>query len=143
MRLQILHRLVAPVVLALGGVASWFWGTGHHAVEVFVKTEVTETIKVPVPMAPSAPMGGSSPWGAMMPDGTTPGEPSQEEPAFVTQKVQVVRYVARSESEPTVVRQMTVGGVARVRDPDREELPLEPGQLVQTYTGDSPALCPT
>ncbi|MGA2618775.1 MAG: hypothetical protein ABSF26_14265 [Thermoguttaceae bacterium] len=133
--------------------------------EVFQKKEVTETIQFPMPFTPGPPGGdsplptphspltpfapgpaggGSSPWGEATGPGQSP-EPAAlaNAPAFVAQKITRIKYVPVRELEPTLLRQLTVGGVMLVRDPVREQVALERGRLFQTYSGDLPALCPT
>ena len=145
MRWRILNRLAAPALLVPGGIAAVVFGVLYHSAEVFEKTEVSETIKIPVQFLPGGPMGGSSPFGDGPGGSASPfgDQPPSEEPAFVTKKVTRTRFVPKTEWESTLVRQMTVGGVALVRDPEAEDVDLAAGDLLQTYSGDLPALCPT
>jgi hypothetical protein len=79
-----------------------------------------------------------------MPPGQSPeAQAFPNAPAFVTQKITRIKYVPTRELEPTLLRQLTVGGVMLVRDPAREHVALERGRLLQTYSGELPALCPT
>jgi hypothetical protein len=141
---RILNRLAAPILLASGGLAAVVYGVVYHHVEVFEKTQVSKTIKIPVPFSPGGPIGGDSAFGE---PGSSPGPfgdgPLSQQPAFVTKKVTAIEFVSKTESEPTLLRQMTVGGITLVRDPEKEEADLEAGSLLQTYSGDLPALCPT
>lgn len=145
MRLQLFNRLLMPVLLVTGGVAFVVFGAKFHVAQVFEKKEVTETIKIPAPFSPSGGLSGTSPWGGgMSSGGTMPGnDADDEEPAFTTQKVTRTIYVPKNELEPMLIRQLTVGGVRLIRDSDAEDIALDSGKLLQTYSGDAPALCPT
>ncbi len=132
------------MLLVAAGIAAVIYGARGHAVDVFQKKEVTETIRFPMPFTPGPAGGGSSPWGEALGPGQSPQAGAfTGAPAFVTQKITRTKYVPVREREPTLLRQLTVGGVMLVRDPAREQVALERGRLLQTYTGDLPSLCPT
>ena len=142
MKWRVLRRLVVPVLLVLGGVASVIHGARFHSAEVFETQQVQQTIRIPTSFGPAGPIGGTSPWGIGGEPGSAPS-PDEGGPAFITQTITRTVQVPKTLLEPTLTRELTVGGVARVAEADAELFDLEPGSLRQTYTGAPPSLCPT
>ena len=146
MKLRVLRRLVVPVLLVLGGIVSVIYGDRYHSAEVFETREVKQTIRIPTAFGPADSISGNSPWGV----GGAPGQsPAPDEPgadggpAFLTQTITRTLQVPKTLLEPTLNRELTVGGVARLGESDAQSLGLEAGDLRQTYTGEAPSLCPT
>jgi len=129
-------RALLPMVLFAGAVGLLIYGTRFHFVPVSHQEEIEVSIAPPTPFAPP-PIPGQPPFG--QPPFGQPGEgppfvgPFQGAlpPFLQTIKAKVV--VTENESEPTLVREVTFGGVAR----------LSSGSLMRTYTGQPPSLCPT
>lgn len=92
-----------------------------------MEEETKTTIDVPLMFSPS---GEASPGGGpSFPDGDPFGGP----PRSIKKTVTRIDLTSVVESEPTLTREVTVGGVAR----------LDSGELKRTYTGKGPALCPS
>lgn len=76
---------------------------------------------------------------AVKPPAGLPGLPGDGMPAWMQQSPSdaqaTPQYVATwiRETEPQLVREITVGGLTRGED----------GRLQRTYSGDTPSLCPT
>jgi len=139
MRRQIFRRLITPLFLACAGIAATIYGAWFHCVQVIGEKEIEETKQVPVQPAPknllAGDLSGSSVWGndsSSGEDGSGKATVSQSEPAFVVEKVTRVAEVPKMEFEPSLLRELTVGGVT-----------FQAGELRRTYRGDTPALCPT
>jgi hypothetical protein len=99
-------RLGAAVLLVVLGAAAIVYAAALHVVPVFV-----EQAKPAAPPAPAVEEGS----------------------APAPQAAPAKELVASAESEPSLVREVTVGGV--VRTPS--------GEIKRTYSGQAPALCPT
>lgn len=139
MRQQIFRRLITPLFLACAGIAATIHGVWFHCVQVVDEKEIEETKQIPVKPATqnllAGGLRGSSAWGDdSSSGGDTPGKAtvSQSEPAFVVQKIKQITDVPKIEFEPSLLRELTVGGVT-----------FHAGELRRTYQGDTPALCPT
>jgi len=139
MRQQMFRRLITPLFLTCASIVATIYGVRFHFVQVIDEKEIEETKQVPVKPAPSNllvdGLSGSSAWG----DDSSSGEDAsgkakvlQNEPAFVVQKIKRIADVPKMEFEPSLLRELTVGGVT-----------FHAGELRRTYQGDSPALCPT
>jgi hypothetical protein len=118
------RRLMVPVLLFLGGTGLIVYGSGFHTAPVVeLKTEI-ETILIP----PELP----DPFGPLP---FPPGDPRNFLPPQPTFKdvSRTVRQI-RQESEPTLIREVTVGGIR-----------LASGELMRTYTSGEapPSRCPT
>jgi hypothetical protein len=114
----IMTRAVVPGVLLVGGIASLIYGARFHDTPVFEEKEIEEKISVPFAMPPFA----------------GPETPPWEQPpelALRTEKRKVL--VSYDQSEPVLIRDVTVGGV----------VVLASGDLMRTYSGKLPTLCPT
>jgi len=112
----IVRRAVLPALLLIGGLASLIYGAKFHFASVVEERERETTIEVPPPFLP--PFGEASPFGG---------------PPFRKEVVKEKLLVTTAESEPALVREVTIGGVA-----------LTPaGALKRTYSGKAPSLCPT
>ncbi|MGA2030925.1 MAG: hypothetical protein ABSG68_01605 [Thermoguttaceae bacterium] len=128
---SIVARAVLPVALCLGGIACLVYGTRSHTLTVVAEEEVEISIPVPVPFR-SLPFG--APAGGLPPSLGAPFPPSPPGgPSFMMRKVKQIELVEMSQSEPALVREVTIGGVVLAED----------GRLHRTYRGAAPALCPT
>ena len=134
------RRAVVPLVLLLSAIASVIYGARYHYQPVAEEQEIEVTID-PMPF-PEGPDDGSMAFPPMGPDDETMplddpmgfGPPPElagvfAPPMMMTQTV----IVAEDESEPTLIREVTFGGVVL----------LATGELMRTYTGQPPSLCPT
>jgi hypothetical protein len=119
----IIRRAIVPALLLIGGLASLIYGAIFHAVPLLEEHETETTIEVPAEFAPP-------PEGEALPPGGAPfGEPL----VFVKKTVKRVELITTMESEPTVTRDASVGGIEV----------LDSGELKRTYSGKGPALCPS
>ena len=105
-------RNLGLILLLLGGSGSLLYGSLFHVVTV--EEEQQREISAAVP----APLGFGPP----------PGFPG----ARFAQAAEKY-FEAREEPERAIVRDVTVGGVARLAD----------GRLRRTYSGKGPSLCPS
>jgi hypothetical protein len=149
----ILRTILAAGLLA-GGIASLIYGARFHTAEVTEEQEIQVSILPPPGFGPPGFPGDPSfeePLGEQPPGFGPPGFPGQppfeglpgeppfaDEPAMMdpppfmtTVKEKVI--VADDESELTLIREVTFGGVTL----------LASGELRRTYTGQPPSLCPT
>jgi hypothetical protein len=123
----IVRRAIVLVLLLSGGVASLIYGAMFHATAVVEKREKDVTIEVPLPLPPPRPFEGGSPF----------GRPGFREPVPMIKKtVKQSELVAVNELEPSLMREVTVGGVARQPSGEVKRVENESG-------GEGPALCPT
>lgn len=102
-------RVMLMALLALGGAACLAYGVLKHEREVLVEQKVE--------LPPGFP-------------GQGPEVPGWGPPAPQTE---TTRTVGIGQSEPEIVRDITVGGLMR----------LDSGELKRTYTGEAPSLCPS
>ncbi len=138
----IIHRAILPGLLIAAGIASVVYGAMYHSVPVVEERE--EEIDVaPPPLDNFGPMEEDP---AMCGPGFPPmGEPGMggppglgPPPGFAElpphlAKEKVTIFVTEDEPEPTLIREVTVGGLAL----------FEAGKLKRTYSGKIPSLCPT
>ena len=118
--LTIIRRAVLPGLLLIIGLASLIYGARFHHVPVLVeeKSETTVEVLQPFPQVPPP----------------FPGAQGFEEPPQIRkQTVQRTVEVAIIESEPSLIREVSIGGVAL--NGSRE--------IKRTYSGKPPSLCPT
>jgi hypothetical protein len=108
-RLKRLLRVLLIVLLCLVGTACVIHGAARHEREVLVDQKVEPPPGFGVP-GPDAPF-----WAPRPPP------------------VATTRTIGIGQSEPQIVRDITVGGLVR----------LETGELKRTYTGKAPSLCPS
>lgn len=126
----VIRRAALPVVLTGGGLASLIYGAVFHFAPVEEERETEITIDVPAPFSPG-PFGGPQFGG---PPSFRGGSPFGGPPPFVKKTVKQIDTVTVEQSEPSLTRKVTIGGVAR----------LPTGEIKRTYSGDAgPALCPT
>jgi len=105
-------RSAAAIVLVLAGAAAVVGAATWHAIPVLVP---------PAKTAESS-SGSETPGPAVEPPSpVTPGDDGAKGPVVLI------------ESEPALVREVTVGGVAR----------LPSGDIQRTYSGQAPSQCPT
>ena len=141
-------RFLAMVFLLLGGAGSLLYGSFCH--RVTVEEDKQREISIAVPTMSefgdtSFEPGGDTMAGDIDPfhtpsDGGDPSENPFENPpgppvpfGMRFEKV-TEKYVESSEEwEPTIVWEVTIGGVVRMAN----------GPLKRTYSGKPPALCPT
>ena len=121
---NIVRRAIVPTVLVIGGLASLIYGAMFRSVPVLEEHETKTTIEIPMDLPPPGPSGESP-----QPGGPGFGGP----PPFLKKEVTRVELVTIVESEPVLMGEVSVGGVAR----------LESGELKRTYSGKGPALCPS
>lgn len=116
----IVRRAVLPTLLTIGGLASLIYGAVYHSAPVLTETETEATIEVPAPFAPDQSFGQPP-----FPGGLPP---------MVKKTVKRIDVATIVEPEPMLMRELSVGGVARI----------ESGELKRTYSGSKgPALCPS
>ena len=124
-------RALLPIVLFAGAIGLLIYGARLHFVPVSHQEEIEVSIAPPTPFAtppiPGQPLFGQPGEGPLFVD------PFQGAPPPFLQTIKAKVIVAENESEPTLVREVTFGGVAR----------LSSGSLMRTYTGQPPSLCPT
>jgi hypothetical protein len=113
----VVRRAIVPGLLVLGGLASLVYGTMYHAEPVMEEQETTTTIDVPAAFIP----------------GEFGRDAFAVQPRSNKKTVTRVERVTKNASEPALIRDITVGGVAL----------LDSGQLKRTYSGKGPALCPS
>jgi hypothetical protein len=156
-------RIAASIVLLIVGAGLLYYGAARHGVSVYVEQEREVSILVPSPMGGGfdGPASPGSAGGIPAADGSVAGSGEQnpfESPAAGGEKnpfqpapsasvqdpggmlgamqVKTLRekiLVAQQEPEASVVREITVGGLALLAD----------GMLKRTYSGRPPSLCPT
>jgi hypothetical protein len=123
----IVRRAVVPAALVIGGVASLIYGAIYHSAPVFEEQETKTTIEIPTGLPPPGSFGT-----VPLPNG---GAPFGGPPLFFEKKVVTrIDLVTVVESEPELMREVSVGGIAL----------LDSGELKRTYSGGKgPALCPS
>ena len=127
----IVRRAVLPGLLLIGGLGSLIYGAMFHKASVVEERETETTIDVPLGLPPARPFGEMSPPGMPPFPG---GAPMDAAPAVIKKKVKRVDRVTVEMSEPSMIRDVTVGGLALSKS----------GELERTYSGDAgPAMCPT
>jgi hypothetical protein len=104
----IIRRAILPTILLFVGLASIVHGVKYHTITVFADEKSPVTIDVPRPF-PQGP------------------------PQFSNKTLQKTTEVVINQSEPELIREVTVGGVAL----------NESGKIKRTYSGKPPSLCPT
>lgn len=125
-----IKRTFVPGVLLLAGIASLVYGTAFHVVPVTEEQEIEKKIIVPTAFGPP---GMGDPFFA---GGFPEEESSDDEDPFSstpTRKVKVRVVKTYDQSEPSLVREVTFGGVVL----------LASGELRRTYSGTPPSLCPS
>lgn len=124
------RRAIVPLLLLLSAIASVVYGARYHRQPVTEERQIEVSIVDPMPSAPFGPDDGSPPFGD--PEGF--GPPPDMGGFFVPPpKMMEKVLVTKEESEPTLIREVTFGGVAL----------LACGELMRTYTGQPPSMCPT
>ena len=141
----IIKRATLPVLLLFCGGTLVVYGTAFHSVKVVEEQEVEETITIPSPFE-LPPL--------------FPGQPPEfpEPPPFLPEPPPIVETVTatirefKKDSEPRLIRESTIGGVAFIREENKREEDklsifgvtlLASGELKRTYSGEAPSLCPT
>ncbi|MBN1345315.1 MAG: hypothetical protein JXQ73_21660 [Phycisphaerae bacterium] len=106
-----------PLILILVGIGQVIYGAAFHAQPVLVEQEVDQP-------PPPPPFFTEGPDGQSYLPPPPPPPPLPPEPEVMTLR----------QSEPSLIREVTVGGVIR----------LASGELMRTYSGqEQPSLCPT
>jgi hypothetical protein len=114
------RRGILPGLLLIGGLVSLIYGSRFHFVPVLTKETTEKTIDVPVPPSQiPPPFPGAQEFGGP--------------PQFRKQTVKSTELVTISVSEPALIRDVTVGGVALNKF----------HRIERTYSGKAPSLCPT
>jgi hypothetical protein len=115
-----IRRAIFPGILLIVGFASLMYGAKYHFVPVLTEQKTEMTIDIPVAFSQIPPPFP----GAQQFDG---------HPQTRKQVVQRTEEITIKESEPALIRDVTVGGVAF----------NEFHKLKRTYSGKAPSLCPT
>ena len=121
---NLVRRAILPALLVIGGLASLIYGAMFRFVPVLEERETKTTIEIPTAFPPVGPMGEAFPPG---------GAPFGGPPPFLKKTVTRIDLDTIVESEPELIREVSVGGVAL----------LDSGELKRTYSGKGPALCPS
>ena len=127
---RIILQTIPPTLLFCAGIACLFYGARHHKLPVSAEQEIEISIAPPPMYAPP----GGAPFDAgpgMGPPGM--GPPQMMGPPPIATKIKEKVIVTDDRTELSLVREVSVGGVTL----------LDSGQLMQTYTGEPPSLCPT
>jgi hypothetical protein len=124
-----INRPLALILLSVVAAGMLLYGSFFH--RIGVEVEKQREISIAVPNRSAMMERG---WGRQGPG----GDPMQNAsgPPVPDMKMETVTesYIeSQSESEWTIVRETTIGGVARLAN----------GLLKRTYSGKPPALCPT
>jgi len=126
----LIRRAIVPLVLLLSAIASVIYGARYHREPVAEEREIEVPVVVPMPFPPPGPDDGSPPFGDPGGFGPPPDMGGFfAPPPKIMEKV----LVTKEEAEPTLIREVTFGGVALVAS----------GELMRTYTGQPPSMCPT
>ncbi len=111
---------ILPGLLILGGLASLIYGARFHYLPVITKEAAKKNIDIPAALSQiPQPFSGAQGFGA----------PAQTQ----KQTVRSMEVVLIKISEPALIRDVTVGGVALNKS----------DKLERTYSGKAPSLCPT
>ncbi|NLE36430.1 MAG: hypothetical protein GX621_00225 [Pirellulaceae bacterium] len=140
-------RASVPILLLAAGIAMVVYGATSRSIPVVQYVEVEETITIPPPpmgfgMDPHGPPGMGQPGmdpdmdPGMDPDMMGPGMDDPWTPQAPPTKETVIRQQreVNDELEPKVILDVTVGGLTRL---------VDTGEIVRTYVGKPPSLCPT
>ena len=120
-------RAVLSVVLILGGAGLIVYGAKYNVVTVYVEEEITP----PAPPRPPVPPPSSSFLDRLRPGRGVPPPPFlAPPPAPLPAKLKVLHRF--EDREPVIVRDVTVGALARAD-----------GRILRTPLGEGQALCPT
>ena len=126
---RIVGRLILPVFLLVGGIASLIYGAKYHTAPVVEEKEIEVSLAPPM-------VEGFLP-GLEGPPGFPPlleGPPGLMPPIIELPPERQIVSITKEEPEPILIREITVGGVAL----------LDSGELRRTYSGEAPpSLCPT
>ena len=129
--IRVILRTMPPTVLLVAAVASIIHGAKFHHTPVCEEQEIEVPIAPPEPFASGA-FPGQDPFGGGPEDPSFGGPPAMGLPPELMNVKQTV-IVTEDETEPTLVWEVTIGGVTL----------LASGDIKRTYTGDPPSLCPT
>ena len=143
-------RALLPIAVFLGALGLLIYGMRFHFVPVSQEEEIEVSIAPPTPFVPP-PIPGQPGEGPVFVDPFQRALP----PFLQTIKTKVI--VTENESEPTLIREVTFGGVALLTlQPDNEvarevtfggvwnwSARRTSGSLMRTYSGQPPSLCPT
>jgi hypothetical protein len=126
----LIRRAIVPLVVLLSAVASVIYGARYHRQPVAEEREIEISLADPMPFPPAGPDDGASPFGDPGGFGPPPGMGGFfAAPTKIIEKV----LVTKEEAEPTLIREVTFGGVVLMAS----------GELMRTYTGQPPSMCPT
>ena len=114
-------RAIPTVLVLLGGIACLLHGAAGRTIPVSEEQEIEITLPPPPFAPPGQPAFGG------------PGGDPFAGPPPMMEKVTENVIVTEQESEFTLIRETTIGGVAL----------LASGELRRLYSGDAPSLCPT
>ena len=129
----ILQRGLLPIVMLGLGIASLVWGAKHHILEIYEEQKIEISVAPPPEMMQLMTPPGFEGFGFEGPPGVGGMPPFMPGPPPELQTVEQVVLVSEEESESQAVFEITIGGLAL----------LETGELLRTYSGAPPSLCPT
>ena len=135
---RIILQTIPPALLFCAGIGCLIYGIAYHKLPVSAEQEIEVNI-APPPMY--APPGGTPFDPGHGPDGRqvglvhelAMGSPPMMGPPAAATKIKEKVFVTSDRTELALIREVSVGGVTL----------LDSGQLMQTYTGEPPSLCPT
>jgi hypothetical protein len=134
---SVMLRTIPSLVLLAAGAASLLYGVIYRTAPVSEEQEIEIDIGGPPMFGPpeDEPFGppGMPPPGEPFDEPPFAGPPGMMGPPPVLAKVKEKIIVTEEESEPTLIREITFGGITR----------LASGVLKRTYSGAPPLLCPT
>lgn len=144
---RIVRRGLIPLALLSAGIASLVHGVGYHTLEVWEEHEEEITLGPPPGFfdGPGGQDGFDDPDEFDEfddPDGMGPPPPGSWGPPGgfggfgpppEKQTVILPIWIAKTDTEMRLLREVTIGGVTM----------FETGELMRTYTGKPPSLCPT
>jgi len=133
---RIILRTIPPVVLLAGGIASVIYGAWFRTVPVSEEQEIEISLAPPpMPGFPGEPpfddQFGGPPFGGPPEMGGPPDMMGPMPPGMGKIKEKII--VTEPEPEPKLINEVTFGGVTLVAS----------GDIMRTYSGEPPAMCPT
>lgn len=134
---RVVVRAAIPLVLLSASIVSLVYGVSRHTAVVSFEQEIEIDLAPPPGFHPhgdpfGGPGGGGMPGDGFGPPGMGGPPPWMGPPPEMTKVKQKVTF-NETTTEPTLIREITFGGVTR----------LSSGVLWRTYTGTPPSLCPT
>ena len=142
--IRLIVRTIPPLLMLGGGAAAFVYGVAYHTAPVSEEEEIEVSMGPSSPFAPPGQPPMEGPFGEPMFPGDAPPMDAMDAPPMDAPPVDVPPFmdevkvtkkviVTEEETEPTLIREVTFGGVRL----------LASGELMRTYSGDPPLLCPT